>query len=405
MGAPGPRTTVAARVVLKPHRARPFFGRHPWVFAGAIERVVGQPADGDVVSVFSQEGEFIGWGLYNGQSQLRVRLYSWDYGVPLDESFWGERIRQAIRLRREILGCLRPEGACRVIFSEADGLSGFIADWYAGWLVVQPTALGIQRRLEQLLRLLMQQLEPRGVYLRTEKGMREAEGMVVSDGQLVGEEPRDPLLIEENGLSFEVDIRTGQKTGWYLDQRDNRAAAARYAAGRRVLDMFCYGGGFSCYLARAGAVEVTAVDASPTAVALAERNARRNGLPQIRVERADAFSWLQHAAERGEKFDMVVLDPPRFARKKRGLEGAVRGYVELNRLGLRLLEPDGILVTCSCSGHVTREMFVEILRMAAEREKVYLQLLEQRAAAPDHPVSVYCPENNYLKCIIARRVG
>ncbi len=390
------------RVVLKPQRAKPFFGRHPWLFAGAVARVVGEPENGQPVAVYSAEGQFIAWGLYNDRSQILVRLYSWDYDQPLDEQFWRSRLQRAVQFRSEELGLVRPKGACRVVFSEADGLSGLIADWYDGWLVLQPTALGIRQRLELLARLLRDLLPVRGVYVRTEKGMREAEGMELEDHLLEGEPPPAEIEIEEGPVRFLVNVCTGQKTGWYLDQRENRQAAARYARGRRVLDLFSYAGGFALWCVRGGAAEVLAVDSSAAAIELGSRNAVHNGVNSVRFERADVFQWVDQAVARGEQWDMVIVDPPRLARRKRGVPSALRGYGHLNRKALELLRPGGILVTCSCSGQISRELFAGVLREAAFATGRDVQILEQRGAAPDHPVSLYCPENSYLKCFICR---
>ncbi len=392
----------AGRVVLKPQKARPLFGRHPWVFSGAIARVIGEPAPGDEVAVFSYEGEFIAWGLFNPHSQIHVRLYSWDYDRKLTTDFWREQLDQAVALRRDVLGLLSPTTACRLVFSEADGLSGLIADWYAGWLAVQVTSLGIYKRLEMLAPVLMELTGARGVYVRTEKGMKEAEGIELQDGPLLGEEPPETVQIEENGLKFAVNIRVGHKTGWYLDQRENRRAVARYAAGRRVLDLFSYAGGFGLLCARFGAAEVVAVDSSEAALTLAEQNAALNQITNFRTRKEDIVRWLAEEPGEGDLWDMIILDPPRLARKKKGINGAVRGYLHLNRAALRRLRPGGILVTCSCSGLVTRELFLEVIRQAAFDAGKGLQILEHRGAAPDHPVSVYCPENDYLKCLICR---
>ncbi len=394
--------TPPPRVVLKPQRAKPFFGRHPWVFAGAVARVVGEPSAGQPVAVYSAEGEFVAWGLYNDHSQILVRLYSWDYDRPLDDAFWRDRLVRAVRLRRDQLGLVRPGHACRLVFSEADGISGLVADWYDGWLVLQPTALGIRQRLELFARLLAELVPVRGVYVRTEKGMREAEGMELEDHLLEGDAPPELLEIHEGALRFYVNIRTGQKTGWYLDQRENRQAAARYARERRVLDLFSYAAGFALHCARAGAREVLAVDSSAAAIELGERNVMLNAVDTVRFERADVFRWLDQAAAQGDRWQMIIIDPPRLARRRKGVPGALRGYAHLNRKSMELLEPEGILVTCSCSGQISRELFAGVLREAAFAAGRELQILEQRGAAPDHPISVYCPENAYLKCFICR---
>lgn len=390
------------RVFLKPGRARPFVGRHPWLFSGAIARVTGEPRDGDEAGVYSHQGQFIAWGLFNSRSQIRVRLYSWDEDRRLDQGFWRDALRCALALRHDVLGLADAAGACRLVFSEGDGLSGLIVDRYADWLVVQFTSLALAQRRDLLVDELAARLRPRGVYLRTERGIGREEGLEIRDGPLWGEEPPESVTIVEDGLRFEVNIRTGQKTGFYLDQRENRRAAARFAAGRRALDLCCYTGAFAIALARAGASDVLGIDVSAAALQAARRNAARNGVENARFEAGDAFETLERLSREGQRFDLVVLDPPRFARSRRGLDQALRGYGTLNELAVRVLSPGGILITCSCSGRVTREEFAGMLAGVAERTGRGAQILEQRGQAPDHAVSASCPETSYLKCFVCR---
>lgn len=400
-----PRVATEPRVIIKPRRARPLFARHPWVFAGSIERVQGNPDDGAEVTVWTHQGEFIARGLYNSQSLIRVRLYSWEPDRTLDESFWRSRLEDALRLRRQVLQCDDPDGACRLVFSESDGLSGLIVDRYGSWLSVQVTSLALAQRLETLQSHLVELCRPQGIYLRTERGVGEAEGLKIADRLLWGEVPDSPIAIVENQLEFEVDLKTGQKTGFYLDQRENRRAVAALACGRRVLDMFCYTGGFALAAARAGAASVVGVDASSAAIELAQRNAHRNRLNQINFRVGQAFetmqSWMDEQP-RTQRFDMVILDPPKFARNARSVDQALHGYLRLNALGARLLEPDGILVTCSCAGHITRQDFLDVLAATAEQTGRSVQILSNLGQAADHPVSASCPESHYLQCMIAR---
>jgi 23S rRNA (cytosine1962-C5)-methyltransferase len=392
------------RVVLKSRRARPFFARHPWVYAGAIERVEGEPADGAVVDLVSSADNFIARGLFNSRSKIRVRLYSWSPDVPLDEAFFRARLETAFRLRGPILGLNRPGRACRLVFSEADGLSGLTVDRYADWLVVQFTSLALGQRRELFARLLADLLQPRGIYLRTERGIGQLEGLEAQDGSLWGEAPSGPVEIEEDGMRFLVHIAEGQKTGFYLDQRDNRRLVAGLSAGRRVLDAFCYTGGFGLYAARAGAREVLGVDVSEPALALARDNARLNGLENISFVREDVFARLDALVAAQERFDLVVLDPPKFARARNSIEEALRGYRRLQQQALRLLEPDGILCTCCCSGLIEMAMLEELQAQLAESERRDIQVLYRGGQAPDHPVAVTCPETNYLKCLVSRVV-
>jgi 23S rRNA (cytosine1962-C5)-methyltransferase len=391
------------RVVLGQRRAKPFFGRHPWVYAGAIAAVEGNPGDGDEVDLVAHSGEFVARGLYNSQSKIRVRLYSWQPDTPLDRDYFRHRLEAAIRLRRHVLDLDVPGGACRLVFSEGDGLSGLTVDRYDRWLVVQFTALGLACRRDQLLDLLVELVQPAGIYLRTERGIRRLEGLELQDGPLWGEVPKGPVAIVEHGLHFLVDLAEGQKTGFYLDQRDNRRAVAAFAAGRRVLDAFCYTGAFGLHAARAGAAAVLGVDVSEPALALALENARLNGLAErMTFRRGDVFGQLAALAAEGQQFGVVVLDPPKFARDRHAIEEALRAYRRLLTLGLRLLELDGILVTCCCSGLITQDMLTNLLAQLAADEQREVQILERRGQSADHPVSASCLESDYLKCLIGR---
>jgi 23S rRNA (cytosine1962-C5)-methyltransferase len=396
-------TRDLSRVVLEKNRERPFLGRHPWVFSGAVARVEGKPADGDEVEVVAADGSFVARGLFNSRSQIRVRLYRWE-PKPLDDGFFVARLRTAIALRGSLGLAESPASAHRLVFSEGDGLSGLVVDRYGEWLVVQLTSLALARRAPALLDSLQEQFQPSGIYLRTEKGILEEEGLELSDGLLRGAEPDGPVKIEEAGARFLVDLRTGQKTGFFLDQRENRARIAPLGAGRRVADLFCYSGGFAVPLLMAGAASVVAVDKSAAALELARGNVRANGVDEARCElvQADAFTWLEERTQAGDTFDVVVLDPPRFARSSRGVPQAIRGYERLNALAVRCLVPGGVLVTCSCTGRVTREAFIAMLGTVEQSTGRRLRILEARGQAPDHPVSPTCPETEYLKCLICR---
>ncbi len=453
----------ASVITLKPRHALPFFKHHPWVFAGAIRSVQGDPQPGDEVVLHTHEGEFIARGLFNPHSQIRVRLYSWDQAEPLDQKFWKARLQSAFQLRdtlfrraegrqpngtRFVSGTalaagnspdnvdpespvasaiplklsaigrqppddswhvrgLTPAGspeitAYRLVNSEADGLSGLTVDRYDRWLSVQFTSLAIALRQEMLIELLVELAQPAGIVLKTEKGLREAEGMEITDGLLWGEPPPKPLTVVEHGLKWEVDLTEGQKTGGYLDQRDNRRALARYVHGHRVLDVFCYTGGFGLgALVWGGASEVVAVDSSEAALQLAQRNAELNGVAdRWRCLRSDGFKALETLRDAGEQFDTVVLDPPKLTRTRSALPQALRAYHSLNRLAVSVLKPGGLLVTCSCSGLVTRDDFEQMLADVAIQSGRDLRIIEVRGAAPDHPVSPFCPENEYLKCYV-----
>ncbi len=298
------------RIILKPRKARPFFGRHPWVLDSAIDRIEGSPADGDVVDLCSDDGRFIARGIFNGRSRIHVRLYAWNEAQPLDEAFWRRRLESAWALRIA-LGCDQPQGAARWVFSEADGLSGLIVDRYAEYLVVQVTALALAVRLPQIVPLLVDLARPRGIVLRTDREIVRAEGLDPVPALPWGHLPEGPVEILDQGLLYGVDLAAGQKTGLYLDQRENRTAAARYLRGRRVLDMFCYTGGFSLAAAAGGqAREVLGFDSSQRAVDQAQANAARNGLDNVRFESGDAFDTLHALKTAGQRFEALVLDPP-----------------------------------------------------------------------------------------------
>lgn len=390
-------------VFLKPKRAQPFFGRHPWVFAGAIDRVDGNPPDGAVVDLRSSAGNFVSRGLFNSQSKIRVRNYSWDESELFTRDFFATRLDRAMALRHDVLHLnTGPNAAYRVVFSEADGLSGMVADRFGEFATVQFTSLALAQRKQVLGELLQEKLRVRGVYLRTERGIGTLEGLELHDGPLTGETPPVEVVIEENGLQFAVNLTEGQKTGYYLDQRDNRAAVAKLSAGRRVLDAFSYSGGFGIYAAKGGASAVECVDASEPALKLAERNAVLNGLGQMTFTRADVFHYLGDLAGAGKKFDLVVLDPPKFARNRAAIPKALQGYRKLHQQALKLLDRDGVLVSCCCTGLITSEMLEDVIAQVSTDAKRDVQILERRGPSADHPVSVSCRESTYLKCVIAR---
>jgi 23S rRNA (cytosine1962-C5)-methyltransferase len=394
--------TSLPSVILRARRAKPLFGRHPWLYAGAIETTEGDPGDGAEVNVFSHGGNFVARGFYNSNSRVRVRLYTWNLEERLDEAFFRRKLSEAIQLRRDTLGWFGPGKACRLVFSEGDGLSGLTIDAYDRWLVVQFTSLAMAQRREMFAQLLRELTAPEGIYLRTERGIGQLEGLELEDGPLWGNVPSTPIVIEEKGLEFLVNLAEGQKTGSYLDQRENRAAAARYAKGRRVLDAFCYSGGFGLHAARAGAAEVLGIDSSAPGLDLARQNAERNRLANVSFAAAEVFDYLESAVRERQRFQMIVLDPPKFARKQEAVEKALAGYRRLQSLALMLLDPDGILVTCCCSGLIDMAMLEALLAQVATKTGRNVQILERRYQPADHPVAATCLDSSYLKCLIAR---
>ena len=407
--APEPGNAPATiDVVIRNRRAQPFFGRHPWVFAGAVDHIKGAEPDkitaGTTVRLMSSEGRFIAWGLYNSISRIVVRLYSWRQDLVLDDSFWLGLIQQAIASRQQLFDLKSANTGCRLIFSESDGLSGLTVDLYGGYLLVQFTSLALFQHRVPILAALQSELNPKGVWLRTEKGMREAEGLEVVDGLLSGQEPPRPLFIDEHGVTYGVDVQQGQKTGCYLDQRDNRLAASSYLKGARVLDAFCFSGGFGITaLKLGGAASVFGIDSSESALVLARANAELNGVSdRCQWKRDDVRPALEGMVGQGTLFDAVILDPPRMARTRGGSDRAVTGYSRLNQLAVQVLKPGGTLITCSCSGLVSRAEFQEMLGEVARATGRDIQILENRGQPADHPVSVTCPETEYLKVIICR---
>lgn len=394
--------TEVPQVVLKPHKRAALTGHHPWILARSLAPPQPIPADGTEVDVVDQSGRWLARGIYNGQSHIRVRLYSWQPGEVLDDRFWQARVADAIDLRRT-LGYDDPSEAARVVFSEGDGLSGLIVDRYGEFLVIQIAALAIERRLDTIVRTLGELLRPRGICVRVDAKIRQVEGLSGYQGAVWGEPLPPKLVVREHGIRYEVDLSEGQKTGLYLDQRENHLAAARYLRDRSVLDVCCYVGGFSLAAARSGgAREVLGIDSSDRAVHQARAHAEANGVDNVRFETGECFETLQRLVDQRATFGGVILDPPRFAGSRHQVETALRAYHRLNRLAVQLLGPGGILVTCSCSGRVTRHEFLTMLAGVSQRTGREIQVLAHTGATPDHPVRLSCPESDYLKCLICR---
>lgn len=397
----------AIRVTLKPRRAMPFFSRHPWVFESAIDRVDGalqhELVVGTAIKLYSSDGEFIAHGLWNEASKIRVRLYSWDENVPLTTEYWKQAVSTAIRNRNRTFPLKAAGIGVRLIFSEADFLSGLTVDLYDGYALAQFTSNALYQYRSDFIEAIQEELQPKGIWLRTEKGMREAEGLVAEDGLICGTEPPRPLFIVENEIQYGVDVQQGQKTGCYLDQRDNRRIAAKYMSGE-MLDAFCFSGGFGITALKAGTVDsVLAIDSSESALTLAAANAELNGVAnRIRFEKDDVKRALATIEDSGRMFDSVVLDPPRMARTRGGLNRAIKGYSRLNQQAIRILKPNGVLVTCSCSGLVSRLEFQDMLQEVSRAVRRPIQILEQLGQPADHPISVSCPETEYLKVFVCR---
>ena len=392
------------RVILKPGKEKPVLRRHPWIFSGAIARVRGA-TPGGIVTVTAHDGRFLARGYYNPHSQIRVRLLTWDEHEPIDAHFWYRRIAEAWQRRDEIVRGRTT--AWRAIHGESDGLPGLIVDVYERWLVLQVLTLGIERALEHILPALVDVAHPAGIFERSDVDVRKQEGLSPRVGVLWGEPPLRRLSIREHDFTFLVDVWRGQKTGFYLDQRENRARVAPYAAGRRVLNAFSYTGAFAVYALSHGAIHVTNLDASAEALHLAEENLTLNGFgPDLWTNiRGDVFQGLREYRRAGHTFDMIILDPPKFATHRAALPRATRGYKDINLLAFRLLTPGGILVTFSCSGLIDPDLFQKIVFGASVDAGVEGQILAYLDQAPDHPVRLSFPEGRYLKGLVVRKLS
>jgi 23S rRNA (cytosine1962-C5)-methyltransferase len=386
-----------AKVVLTAKGERWVRGGHPWVFRDDIARMA-EPENGAVTPIFNLRGDFLGQGFYSGHSRIALRKITYQE-TPLDETFWRGKLQQACRSRQSYLET--GDQACRLVFSEADGIPGLIADWYAGHLVLQTLIPGTEGLLPLFTTLFRELLQPQSIFLRNDGEARKLEKLGLEVRGLYGEIP-EQVEIREGGLRYRMDLQAGQKTGAYLDQQENRKGlAACCRPGFRVLDCFCYTGGFALHQAMT-AGEVTAVDDSAGAVAAGRENARLNGLENLRFVKANVFDFLKEADKQGERFDLITLDPPPFARKKSEVAGGQRGYLEINRRALAILNLGGILATYSCSHNISEAVFLDILREAARKTSRRVFLLEKQLQAPDHPILLTFPESYYLKGLLVK---
>ena len=390
-------------IVLKRKRAKPVQQRHPWVFSGAIERIEGQVADGDVVEVRDAGGNWLARGTLNRRSQIVVRLLTWQQDEPVDSAFWHRRLERAISARQPLAS--DPDTtAYRLVHAESDYLPGLVVDRYGEWVIVQFLTLGVERHREEIVAALVDLLAPRGIYERSDVDVRTKEGLPERAGPLWGEEPPELVEVLENGYRFLVDVRQGHKTGFYLDQRENRARLPAYCDGGDVLDVFAYTGGFAVYAVGARASSVTIVESSAPALDLARRNLTLNdGSPgSVECVEGDVFSVLRGYRAQDCRFDVVVIDPPKFARSEREVKRAARAYKDVNLLAFRLLRPGGTLFTCSCSGSVSADLFKKIVFGAAVDAEREAQIVGYLAQGADHPVALTFPQGAYLKGLICR---
>lgn len=397
------------KITLRPRRSRPFFARHPWVFADSIAKVEGDSRITGEAAVYSAEGAFIARGLFNPASKLRVRLYRWA-DEPLDAPFWATTLEKALALRAELPPIHPIDNARRLVFSEADGLSGLVVDELGPWLACQWTSLALWQYRTIIERVLTDKYPGHGLVRLGDSSTAEKEGFTEVDTQpvLVKGDPAaaDETVIDHGGLKFAINLLSGQKTGFFLDQGQNRKRVAAYAAGRRVLDLFCYSGGFALAAAIGGAKSVLGVDSSKQAIALAEKNREFNGLSYdiCQFQPNDVAKALKKLREAGEQFGLVVCDPPKYARSRENLPDALKAYARLNENAMAVTAPGGFLATFTCSGVVEPAMFHDALAQAALAAGRQMQVLETLSQPPDHPVSIACPEGRYLYGVIARVV-
>jgi 23S rRNA (cytosine1962-C5)-methyltransferase len=395
-----PHDGVRARVRLRRNREGRVAGGHPWVYANEIDRVEGTPEPGDLVDVLTDRGRLLGRGYINPRSTIRVRLLTRS-AEPVDEAFFVRRLEAAAALRRRVV---TGTTAYRLVFGEGDLLPGLIVDAYGDVLVAQALTAGVDRRLPALVDLLVAQTGARAVYLRNDAKSRTLEGLPLGQGFARGGGPTE-VAIQEGPARFTVDVARGQKTGWFCDQRENRLAVAALAVGAEVLDAFCHTGAFGIHAALAGAASVLGIDTSADALALARHHAAQNGVEdRCAFREADVFDELRRLAVAEYRTDMVILDPPAFARTRAAIPRALAGYKDINLQALRVLRPGGFLVSCSCSWHVDEGMFWSAVLEAATDAGRPLRLIEFRSQARDHPMLAAMPETRYLKCLVLQAV-
>jgi 23S rRNA (cytosine1962-C5)-methyltransferase len=376
---------------------------HPWVFSGAIEAFKGNPLDGEIVRLCDHEEKFMAYGFYNSQSRVAVRLLEWNEEIEIDESWWRNKIKKSVNLRADLLSSNETD-TCRLIFSEADFLPGLIVDKYGDFLSVQLLTSGIENIKDIVLHELQNLLKPAGIFDRSDTSSRSHEGLEASFGKLYGVDPPEFVTIKENGIRYDVNIAEGQKSGFYCDQRDNRKLVAQYAKNKRILDCFCYSGGFTLNALQGGASEVVSVDSSALALETLKQNIVLNGMEakQHVAIQSDVNKQLRIFKEQNQKFDFIILDPPKYAPSRSALTKAARAYKDLNRLAMGLLNEGGLLATFSCSGAVDISTFKQILAWAALDAGKEVQFIRQFTQPEDHPIRSSFPEGEYLKGLLCR---
>ena len=380
-------------VILKPGKEKRVFDRHPWIFRSDISHVDENIIPGDIVRVVNSKGKFLAKAFFNPNSMISLRIMSYQ-DEPIDRSFIFRRVHEAIEYRRTFADLK----SCRLIFAESDRLPALIVDAFNDILVLQCLALGMEHFKQDVVDALVHEIHPAGIWERNDVLVRKLEGLEMTTGLLYGEVP-DLVEISENGVRFLVDVKEGQKTGFFLDQKENRAAIAPFVNRKRVLDCFTHTGSFALHAGYYGASEVTGVDISAYACDFASKNAALNGLEnRVHFIEANAFDFLAEKSRSGEQYDVIILDPPAFTKSKSTLENAIRGYKEINLRAMKMLTPGGYLITCSCSQHVHPDIFRKMILDAANDARVLLRLVEFRTQGKDHPILPAAQETEYLKC-------
>ncbi len=393
-------TTATKRLVLRKNQDRRVRGGHPWIFSNEVATLEGAPAPGDLVEVADVRGAFLGRAYYNPQSLICARLVTRKRD-EVDVDLFVKRMERAVRLRE---AALPGERAVRVVYGESDFLPGLVVDRYGEHLAVQVLTLGMELRQDMVREALERVFAPRGVVRVADSPLRTLEGLPLERGIWWGEVP-ERVEVGLEGFQVEADLLHGQKTGLFLDQRMNRRVAESRAAGKRVLDLFCYQGEWALHAARGGAASVLAVDSSEPALAAAARNLERNGLTdRVGLRRGDVFDVLRQLERAGERFGLVVLDPPALVKSRKHLAAGARAYRELNRAAMALLEEEGVLVSCSCSHHLDDALFHQVLLESARAAHRPFRVVEWRAESPDHPQLLAVPETHYLKCAVLQAV-
>lgn len=371
---------------------------HPWVYQSELDYIDGDFVPGDIVDVYNAKQRFIGRGYINPRSQIIVRLLTREQET-IDRDFFKKRIQTAWEYRQRVSN--EPE-YCRLVYGEADFLPALIVDKFGPYLVIQTLALGIDVHKETIVSVLEELFQPAGIYERNDVPVRRLEGLPEQKGFIKGPFPTE-IEVRENGIPFLADVANGQKTGFFYDQRENRVFLKHVAPGAEILDCFCHTGSFAVHAALYGAKQITSIDISEEAIALARQNAERNGVADVcDFQVANAFDALRTMSDEKRQFDVVILDPPAFTKSRSSIEGAARGYKEINLRGLKMVRPGGFLVTCSCSYHMDKELFKAIIVDAARDARRLIRLVEYRTQAKDHPILPAAPETEYLKFMMVQ---